>query len=568
MTTTNKLKISDSALVSCVASYKFYESTALIAKELRKVYQVSDKRVRWARGVVASKDSVASMVKRSGRQAEIPEDKKPVAAGVVLSPDHFRKEADKGVRAFILTSAQNNTKVHAGFWRSLQKLAKDRKAQIMVSRFSYDKGGWQKITKDHIDGDGELWYAPEILPYVQDAQIKIAGGLLFCAELDILPTAKDPLSGLENYTGTNSMVVPHAKVHMRSYAGLASGQEQRFGYTTGTCTLRNYIDRRAGQIASYHHVYGALYVEVSADGVWFARQINAGDDGSFFELDTFYHALHPSMHLSDPRLQELFKGAPGRVANLGDFHAEKTDPEVFAGAMDMVRTLGFSHIAVHDLLDFEARNHHNLKDPFFMAEQHFNGMNTVEGNFRHAVTVLDEVQRNAPDATMMLIRSNHDEAFHRWLREFDGKNDPANARFYHYHMWKKYSAIEAGEEYDAYIQAMEEAAHRAGINTSGWDHVLEDESRVLYDIEFGLHGHLGPNGSRGSPKGYRQLGRKLNTGHTHSASILDGVWTAGVMASLRMGYNKGPSSWSNSHVITHLNGKRQMITQRGSRWRA
>lgn len=503
------------------------------------------------------------LIGKPAQAAALPAEIKPLVAGTVKSPDTRRQRAS-GTR-FILTCAQNNTKIHNGFWRALQRFADDKQAQIMVSRFSYNKTGWgqQHLTKDskQTDQGEELWYAPEIMPFVQDTQIKIANGLLFCAELDILPTAKDPLSGLDNYTGVHSAIVPHVKVHMRSYAGLLSGQPQRFGYTTGTCTLRNYIDRRAGQIASYHHVYGALYVEVSASGKWFARQINATDDGAFWDIDTYYAPDKPPTRLPS-------EVDTGKVVNLGDIHAEKMDEQNFKTAMDFLRALEVRKIAVHDLEDFEARNHHNIKDPFFRAEQHFNGANTVKANFEKAVLVLNEIHRSAPAADMLLIRSNHDQAFDRWLRTFDGQNDPANAAFFHYHMWQRYKAIELGGTLDNYKLAITEAAKSFSIDTSNWVHVLEDDSYVAYEIELGLHGHLGPNGAKGSPKGYRQLGRKLNTGHTHSAGIIDGIWTAGLLASLRMGYNKGPSSWSCSHILTHSNSKRQMITQQGDEWRA
>jgi hypothetical protein len=511
---------------------------------------------------------VQQKVSKPLKAASIPPEEKPKVAGVVKSPDHFRPTA-KGTR-FILTSAQNNTKIHKGFWASLQSMAKHKAAKIMVARFSYNKNGWQKVTKDMDEtAEGEsLWYADELKGHFQNEQIKIADGIVFCAELDILPTAKDPLSGLDNYTGVNSMVVPHAKVHMRSYAGLRSSQKPRFGYTTGTCTLRNYIERRAGQIASYHHVYGAIYVEVASDGTWFARQLIADDDGSFFDLDTYYSAnREPVPGNTEWVAQKYIQGFS--VVNLGDVHAEKSDPEVFAGAMNMLRETNPDYVAVHDLLDFEARNHHNIKDPFFIADQNFNGMNRVEANFKHAVTILDEIARNAPRASILLIRSNHDEAFHRWLREFDPHNDPANASFYHYHMHLKYTAIEDGNpEFDNYEQALIQAAYELNVDTSRWVHIKEDDSYVVNEVELGLHGHLGPNGARGNPKSYRQLGRKLNTGHTHSCGIIDGVWTAGVLASLNMGYNKGPSSWSHSHIRMHPNGKRQMITQVGAAWRA
>lgn len=503
------------------------------------------------------------MATKKPKNTALPQEQKPLIGGVIHSPDLYRETA-KGKR-FILTCAQNNTKIHSAFWTSLKKFAAHIGAQIMVSRFSYNKNGWQKITKDHVDNDGELWYAPEITSYIQDDQIKLAKDLVFCAELDILPTAKDPLSGLDNYTGGNSMVVPHAKVHLRSYAGLRSAQPVRFGYTTGTVTMRNYIDRRAGQIASYHHVYGALLVEVDDNGEWYARQIIADDDGSFFDLNTYVDAYNPVMHVSSKHVVDKYDTT--RVINLGDVHAEKIDPVVFTGAKEFVKYVCPSDVVVHDLLDFEARNHHNIKDQFFLADQYFNGMNTVEANIKHAVTVLDEISRQQPDANLILVRSNHDMALLRWLKEHDGI-DVANAVFYHHVMCKYYTEIVKGNpSFDVYAWVLEEY-NKFSTSQDKWIHIKEDDSYVLHEIEFGLHGHLGPNGARGNPKAYRQLGRKLNTGHTHSASIIDGVWTAGVLASLNMGYNKGPSSWSHSHILTQPNGKRQMITQRGPKWRA
>lgn len=502
-----------------------------------------------------------------GKAVGLPTKVKPKSGGVIPSPDAFRATA--AGKRFILTSAQNNTKVHKGLWKALNILAAERGAQIMVARYTYNKNGFQNANKKgEFNGGKDLWYASEIFPHVQDDQIKIAPGLLFCAELDILPTAKDPLSGLDNYTGTNSMVVPHAKVHMRSYAGLIAGQAHtRFGYTTGTCTLRNYIDRRAGQIASYHHVYGALYVEVADDGRWFARQINAEDDGSFFELDLWVHPTIGARPSSDTSVLAQY-AEPYSLLNLGDIHAEKMDVNSFVVATDLVRSIKPRYVVIHDLLDFEARNHHNVKDPFFRAAMYHHGVDTVEGNFKHSATVLNQLSSCSTGSTMLIVRSNHDMAFDRWLKEFDGTRDPANARFYHYHMWRRFEAIEKGDELDSFELALEEAAADVNVDARSWVHVKEDDSYVLHGIELGLHGHLGPNGARGNPKSYRQLGRKLNTGHTHSASIIDGVWTAGVCASLRMGYNKGPSSWSHSHILTHPNGKRQMITQFGDKWRA
>jgi hypothetical protein len=83
-----------------------------------------------------------------------------------------------------------------------------------------------------------------------------------------------------------------------------------------------------------------------------------------------------------------------------------------------------------------------------------------------------------------------------------------------------------------------------------------------------MHGHLGPNGSRGTPQNLNKVGRRANTGHTHSAGIWNGLYVAGTSSTLDFGYNKGPSSWTHSHIVTYPNGKRTIITVYAGKWRA
>ena len=132
-----------------------------------------------------------------------------------------------------------------------------------------------------------------------------------------------------------------------------------------------------------------------------------------------------------------------------------------------------------------------------------------------------------------------------------------------------FQSIEAGQDLFVFEQAVREKLPAAAQAVR---FLREDDSWVICaeqggGDECGLHGHRGPNGSRGSPRSFRQLGVRANTAHTHSAGIVDGIYTAGVSGVLDMGYNAGPSSWSHSHIITYPSGKRAIVTQRGSRWR-
>jgi hypothetical protein len=87
---------------------------------------------------------------------------------------------------------------------------------------------------------------------------------------------------------------------------------------------------------------------------------------------------------------------------------------------------------------------------------------------------------------------------------------------------------------------------------------IDDSLRVM-DWELGVHGHIGANGSRGSAMQYAQMNTKNITGHTHSPLRLDGHLCVGTLTHLRVGYNKGLSSWMNTNAVIHPNGKAQLI---------
>ena len=88
-------------------------------------------------------------------------------------------------------------------------------------------------------------------------------------------------------------------------------------------------------------------------------------------------------------------------------------------------------------------------------------------------------------------------------------------------------------------------------------------------IENGSHGHLGPNGARGTASSHKRAASRINIAHTHSPEIVDGVYVAGVNGSLDQGYNRGPSSWAHADIVTYPNSKRTILAKwRDGTWRA
>ncbi len=492
---------------------------------------------------------------------------KPIVGGKVkaLQPMTTPLPEEGQVLRYIVTSAQNNTKVHQKFWDNLQAYAKHHSAKLMVATYSYNKGAYgQKSVKhgsEHKDRSTDIWLDPSIeLHHLADQHIELAPGLVWCGEMNILPTAARPLSGFESYTGRSSGIFPHAKIAMES---IASGKHEatKLNYTTGTITQRNYVQKKAGLKAEHHHCYGALIVEVDSDGKWFVRQLNADDGGTFYDLNK--------------RVQDgkVSSGHAVEGINWGDWHCDQVDEIVRNLATDkktgMLAVLKPRHQLIHDLCNFGPRNHHNIKDPHHRFRTFINDdyrqTDDVEQELRQCSWLLMQLQDAAPKSKMVVVDSNHDNAMERWLREADYRDDPKNAVYFLEMQLAKYKAIRRG---DANFHLIEHALKDMSFTPKGTKFLRPDESFLLCgQVECGMHGHLGPNGSRGNPVALARISRKANTGHTHSAGIYDGLYVAGTSSLLDLFYNIGPSSWSHSHIITYPNGKRAIITMWGGKWR-
>lgn len=484
---------------------------------------------------------------------------KPISGGASEGLQHKSRAIPRsGVRRYICTSAQNNTRIHRPTWQSLMTLAAHWGAEVLVSRFTYNRNAYMQPEKPGHGPltDEDLWYDSRLAPYFSDERVELAPGLMWCGEMNILPTAVRPLSGFDGYTGRRSGIFPHVKVAMEC---IPSGKSEgtKLNFTTGTVTQRNYIQKKAGLKAEFHHVYGALLVEVDTKGRWFCRQLNADSQGVI-------HDLHVRVDGT-----ELTTGNKVVAINWGDIHVAQMDPgltELMWGEGGMIDVLLPDYQFMHDLVDFRSRNHHDTGNPHAMFARYISGEESVREELEAVVKFMDKANRNWCD--MVVVDSNHDNALTRWLAEGDYKRDPVNAIFFLEAQLRKYKAI---EDRDESFHMIEWALRHLGCCDARF--LRQDESFVLLKersggIECGMHGHLGPNGARGSPRGLARMGRRANTGHTHTAAIIDGLYVAGTAAGLDHGYNKGPSSWTNSHIVTYANGKRAIVTMYEGAWRA
>ena len=449
---------------------------------------------------------------------------------------------------FILTSAQNETAVFKPFWRNLLAYADHIGAQILVSRFRYNVSKQQaKQSKtDDVASAGDS-YAKELALYFRDERLQLADGLIWAGDMNIMPTAVDPLSGLDSFMGLSSCIFPHAKIALKSIATAMSDPVKK-NYTTGAVTLSNYIKRKEGQKAEFHHAYGALIVEVDGDGDFFVRQLNANGQGTFCDLDI-----------------EVKRGKIGKATvaafSAGDVHARNIDPIVKKatwGKGGLVDTLRPQNQFLGDVLDFDSRSHHNsLFDSYRL---HCNGGDSVEGEIQETFDCLSDLTR--PWCKTHIKKGNHDEHLERWLRESNFKTDLTNAPFYLEAMAARLRAIREGDDK---FDILEWSLARVG--SLGVAFIPRNTVVEVAGIDNGSHGDAGPNGSRGSVRNLAKTGRKNNIEHSHSAHIFDGTYQCGTSTRLDLDYLNGPSSWSHTHTITHTTGKRQMVEVKNGKWR-
>src|SRR5205085_352518 len=167
----------------------------------------------------------------------------------------------------------------------------------------------------------------------------------------------NPLSGFETYTRDRWGIFPHAKQRMQTVA-TAKRKDTKHLFTTGAITRENYVQKKTGIVAEFHHVVGACVVELMPDGTTFVRHISTKltGDGTFQDLDVI---VSPD---------GITEGNAIEALNPGDIHHEKLDPEValttfgydtqseqIISRNNLVDNLRPKHLFLHDLSDFSPR---------------------------------------------------------------------------------------------------------------------------------------------------------------------------------------------------------------------
>jgi hypothetical protein len=298
-------------------------------------------------------------------------------------------------------------------------------------------------------------------------------------------------------------------------------------------------------------------VEVNHDGNWWVRQVGAA---------------HAECELQDLGVKvvggKVTTGNTVEAITWGDLHATILDPVVEQLSQDMLNYLKPKKQFLHDIMEGASTNHHDAKNPHAKYKAFLRGLTSVEAEVKATIEKVRAYERSW--SHVVVVDSNHDCWITKWLQEHDYRLDPLNARFFLEAQLATYQGLEASLKSEENPFHMLEWAMRKYECPQDIQFLRTDESYCICNgkIECGMHGHLGPNGARGTPQNLNKVGRRANTGHTHSAGIFNGLYVAGTSTKLKWDYAHGPSSWSHSHVVTYPNGQRCIITMWAGKWRA
>lgn len=451
------------------------------------------------------------------------------------------------VKRYIVTAAQNATPLHAGFWKALQQAVKHYEAELLVIPLRYRNPTSRYETKQ---AETDEWWATDAMPFLWNVRKSLNENIAVLGDIKIQPTAVEPLTGLEGFTGAESTIVGHTKLAFRTVP-TPGHKMAKIMTTTGACTQKNYSDSRAGKHGEFHHTLGAVIVELEGKRFWL-RHLNANKDGSFTDLDMRFEA------------DTVTKASPPEAIVLGDTHVDFTDVAVDRatfGPRGIVELLAPKKIIWHDLLDAYSVNPHHRGNPFNAIAKLQSGLDDVAAEVRRAI---EFVKKRTGAAESFIVSSNHDDMLHRWILTHDWKSDAKNAAFYletALATAKQTRMGAGGTEYPRPFKYWVDQGNYQNIRCCGEDPL------IVAGILCSMHGDIGPGGARGSIKNLSRIGAKSVIGHSHSPGISEGCYQVGTSSRLQLEYNKGPSGWLNTHCLIHADGKRQLVTIIEGRWR-
>lgn len=459
----------------------------------------------------------------------------------VFTPKNIKKlKAEAKVfKRFVVTTAVTGMPVHKAFLKNLKAYCEKNEAKLLILASSDPaaKGGFEL--------DGAL--ADESLVF-SDLELN---SNVFISTFKTSAKQVNPLTGIKRIgQRERSMIVASPKQFLE-YVPIANDKMSHAIMTTGAVTLPKYVtdrymSQRTAYIAEFDHTMGAIIVEIESDKHFHVRQIQAEYGTGYFIDNGKYYKLG---RVETVRPEALV---------LGDIHVGSTSDKVIASTDEIIAELKPKRVFWHDLFDGVSINPHEAHSLLSRAKKTYEQL-SLESELKMVGAYITSMKKKHPYVEeWVVVRSNHDLFLDRYLDGGDYVKDAINSRICH---------KLATEKLDGEIP-LKAGLKLVGCNLEKVTFLKINDTYRIAGIEHGQHGHLGMNGQRNPGNSSLEIAYGPGTfGHSHSAGILRQVFRVGTSTFMRIGYNNGASSWTNTCSPTYPNGSRQLINDINGKWR-
>lgn len=452
----------------------------------------------------------------------------------IFTPEYFEelKKQVKTKKRFLITTAVSGKEVDEKALKSIKSYAVKNDAVVLI------------LPCEDVASRGSIF------KYELDKRLRDFGFVFKDLQLNsnfhissIAVSAKqiNPITGLDRIAqGNGSAILASPKQYLK-FVATSSEKLPHAIMTSGAVTVSDYssdkaMSQRTSYIASFDHVMGGVIVEIENNEVFHFRQIQFDETGSFYDLGVLYDGNKVSK-------------AKETVCTFGDTHVGSHDLGVNEQLKDITKSVNCKEIVVHDLFDGKHISHHIEGKYVTKAMMAKKGKTNLLKEGEITADWLNEWCKLIKKIT--LVKSNHDEVIDRYIDEGRWMKDHENF----YDAIDLVKAVMDGKDPLRFL--LEEKVGLDAPNKINW--LKRDQDYIVYGIENGSHGDKGSGGSRGSIASMENSTFKATIGHSHTAGILRNIYQVGTSTVMRLGYNSGASSWTNTMCIQYENGQRQLI---------
>ena len=463
----------------------------------------------------------------------------------------------RDVKTYVITTAQKGAQPNWNFLKGLERLCKERDGRLMIAptngKMTTSRRGKDNEDEEQIQFRDWIQARKNVELIFDDSagDVPIAAkeklnNVIYVMNYPVKAQQMIPLTSWDRHVKVDkSAILPSPKLMMFPQAN-SKQSLPKILMSTGAVTEPNYKNNSWGTHAFLDHDYGATLVEVVDDNDYHFRQLVANKEGVFYDLGRRFDGDVASVK-EDAELMVL-----------GDLHAGETDELSLRATKKMLKEFNPEYVVVHDLFSGICVNPHELGNETRRARLSINNQDDLAKELRGCGEMLVELRAALGEgAQIVVVRSNHDQFLDRYISAGDfrmssGKNLPLLHRL-------------AADLQETPVEDLAGGALRLGIEGYAY-HPLPDVRWLKSDDDFkkrgwqfGDHGHLGPNGSKGTLRNQEKSLGKSVCGHSHCPGIFRDAWRVGTLSKLDLGYNKGASNWMHTNFIFYRNGQGQLI---------